>query len=121
PGVDGAIGGRLAQSFHRGASSARAAIGAPNGTLRRVDWQDPYGADRLGTAQIPGIASLFPDPATRLYHAGTRWFDPRTAQFLTPDGWFGTDCWNHLPLGVRAVFDALPGGTNVMQTPQSAY
>ena len=119
--VDGAIGGRLAQSFHRGASSALAAIGAPNGTLRRVDWQDPYGADRLGTAQIPGIASLFPDPATRLYHAGTRWFDPRTAQFLTPDGWFGTDCWNHLPLGVRAVFDALPGGTNVMQTPQSAY
>jgi YD repeat-containing protein len=119
--VDGVIGAPLAQSFHRGASSGLAAIGLPDGSLQLVDWRDPYGADQLDDAQVPGIASLFPDPATRLYHAGSRWFDPRTAQFLTPDGWFGTDCWNHMPAGVRGVFDRLPGGTNVVETPQAAY
>ena len=45
----------------------------------------------------------------------------RTAQFLTPDGWFGTDCWNHMPPAMRTVFDSLPEGTNVVQTPQAAY
>jgi len=119
--VDGVIGAPLAQSFHRGVSSNVAAIGMPSGVLQLVDWRDPYGADRLDHAQIPAIASLFPDPATRLYLAGSRWFDPRTAQFLTPDGWFGTDCWNHMPPAMRRVFDALPGGTNVVQTPQAAY
>src|SRR5207253_2784278 len=67
------------------------------GTLTVLPWDDPYGADSLDNARIPAMASLFPDPATRLYHAGSRWFDPRTAQFLTPDGWFGTDYWNHIP------------------------
>ena len=119
--VDGVIGAALARSFHRGVSSNIAAIGFPGGALQLVDWRDPYGADQLDHAQIPAIASLFPDPATRLYHAGTRWFDPRTAQFLTPDGWFGTDCWNHMPPAMRTVFDSLPEGTNVVQTPQAAY
>lgn len=119
--IDGVVGEPLAQSFHRGVSGRVAAIGSPEGTLRPLDWSDPYGCDSLDRPRIPAIASLFPDADTRLYHAGSRWFDPQTAQFLTPDGWFGTDYWNHMPPAMRRVFDALPGGTSLTETPQAAY
>jgi RHS repeat-associated protein len=118
--IDGIIGGPLAHTFHRSYSGRLYAVGT-NGEIVPARAFDPYGADQLRSDGIPTFASLFSDPLTGLYHAGSRWFDPDTAHFLTPDGWFGTDTWNHLPPAMRTVLDALPGGTNVENTPENAY
>jgi len=119
--VDGVIGGPLSHSFHRGHGGRLHAIGLSTGELVTVPAIDPYGLDQLRSDGIPSFASLFADPATGLFHAGSRWFDPATAQFLTADGWFGTDTWNHMPPSMRRIFDALPAGTNVSNTPENAY
>lgn len=118
--IEGVIGGPLARTFHRSYGGRLQAIGI-NGEIVPATALDPYGADQLRDDGIPTFASLFSDPLTRLYHAGSRWFDPDTAHFLTPDGWFGTDTLNHLPASMRTVLDALPGGTNVENTPENAY
>ncbi|MEN3333436.1 MAG: hypothetical protein V7641_2801 [Blastocatellia bacterium] len=119
--IEGVIGDPLSHSFHRGHGGRLQAMGLSGGEIALVAAGDPYGADQIRVDGIPSFGSLFADPATGLYHAGSRWFDPLTAQFLTPDGWFGTDAWNHLPQAMRSVFDALPGGTNVVNTPDAAY
>lgn len=118
--IDGVIGEPLARSFHRSYGGRLHAIGT-NGTINAVTAVDPYGMDQLRTDGVPSFGSLFCDPLAGFYHAGSRWFDPRTAQFLTPDGWVGTDMLNHLPQEMRSVFDALPGGTNIENTPELAY
>jgi YD repeat-containing protein len=119
--IEGVAGNTLTRSFHRGYSSRLQALGASNGELIPVQASDPYGADQIRGDGIPSFGSLFGDPATGLYHAGSRWFDPATAQFLTPDGWYGSDIWNHVSHDMRRVFDALPGGTNVEMSPETAY
>lgn len=119
--IEGVIGDGLSRSFHRGHGGRLQAMGDAEGELIVTAALDPYGADQLRTDGAPSFGSLFSDPVTGLYHAGSRWFDPGTAQFLTPDGWFGTDTWNHLPQAMRSVLDALPGGTNVLNSPEAAY
>lgn len=119
--VDGAIGNPLAHSFHRSHGGRLYALGSNDGHLAAAPGMDPYGADQIRTDGIPSFSSLFADPATGFYHAGSRWFDPATAQFLTPDGWFGTDVWNHVPRDMRRVLDALPAGTNISPAPETAY
>jgi tyrosinase len=108
-------------SLHRIHGSRLAAIGDPNGKLRAVALGDPYGHGAHIEEGLPGYASLFGDPRTGLWLAGSRWLDASTAQFLTPDTWFGTDAWNHLPRDMRRVLDRLPGGTDFGNDPVSAY
>lgn len=108
-------------SLHRVHGSRLAAIADPAGHLRILPAGDPYGHGAPIESGIPGYASLFGDPRTGLWLAGSRWLDSSTAQFLTPDTWFGTDAWNHLPRDMRRVLDRLPGGTDFSSSPISAY
>ena len=82
---------------------------------------DPYGDGGVVDERVPSLASLFGDSNTGLLFAGSRWFDPEIAQFLSADSWCGTDAWNHLPRGMRRTLDALPGGTDFSADPLAAY
>jgi tyrosinase len=108
-------------SLHRIHGSRLAAIGDTAGHLRPVAMGDPFGHGAHLADGVPGYASLFGDPQTGLWLAGSRWLDSSTAQFLTPDTWFGTDAWNHLPRDMRRVLDRLPGGTDFSNSPVTAY
>ena len=119
--IEGVLGEPLSRSFHRGFAGRLLGIGSSGGEITLVRAGDPYGIDQIRSDGAPSFGSLFSDPVSGLYHAASRWFDPETAQFLTPDGWFGTDAWNHLPPEMRSVFDGLPGGTNIVESSETAY
>jgi YD repeat-containing protein len=118
---DGPIGSELVCSFHRLHSGWLAAVGDARGHLRRVPLDDPFGAVTPIEDGVPGYAGLFGDPLTSLLHAGSRWLDPRTAQFLTPDSWAGLDVARGLPAPVRRVVRAMPGGPGRPLSPVTAY
>jgi YD repeat-containing protein len=118
---DGLIGGELACSFHRLHSGWLAAVGDSCGRLRRVSLDDPFGAATPIEDGVPGYAGLFGDPHTSLLHAGSRWLDPETAQFLTPDSWAGLDVARRLPARVRRVIRSMPGGPGRPLSPVTSY
>jgi YD repeat-containing protein len=108
-------------TYHRVHGGRLVAIGDTTGALSAVLPGNPYGVGSLIDESVPGFGSLFGDSQTGLLFAGSRWFDPESAQFLTADSWFGTDAWNHLPGGMRQVLDSLPGGTDMSESPGAAY
>jgi RHS repeat-associated protein len=108
-------------TFHRIHAGRLVATGDAHGVLTVQVQGSAYGAGAAIAHGLPGFGSLFGDPATGLLHAGSRWYDPDTAQFLTADSWFGTDAWNHVPGRLRQTLDALPGGTNIATDRMSAY
>ncbi|MEA2932151.1 MAG: hypothetical protein QOI56_936, partial [Actinomycetota bacterium] len=121
--VDGPVGGPLAATFHRGPCGRPAAVGDAEGRLTAIGADDPFGADCVPVDGEPGFGGLFGDPATGLLHASSRWLDPASAQFLTPDTWFGEDAARRAPAALRRGLDHLPGGpgTAVGLTPAQAY
>ena len=108
-------------TFHRIHAGRLVATGDAQGVLTFPVQGNAYGAGAAIAHGLPGFGSLFGDAATGLLHAGSRWYDPDTAQFLSPDSWFGTDAWNHMPGRLRQTLDALPGGTNIAHDKTAAY
>jgi RHS repeat-associated protein len=119
--IDGPVGEPLAASFHRVHGARLAGVGDARGAIAHVPYADPYGADAPHTLDAPSFASLFGDPATGLFQAGSRWFDPSRAQFITPDSWLGTDALRSVFRRHGALLDLLPGGTGRNLSAADAY
>ena len=119
--VDGPIGGPLAGTLHRAPGWGSAAVGDAAGVVEAPPDGDPFGLDTRIDERRPGYAGLFGDPATGLLFASSRWLDPETTQFLTPDSWFGADPARGLPPALRRTLRALPGGTQRLLNPVTAY
>jgi RHS repeat-associated protein len=109
------------ESYHRVYGGRLCAVGDSEGVLEWQSLDDPYGGEPLRDASVPGFASLFGDPETGLWFAGSRWYDPSLAAFTTPDSWFGCDPGEAVPSAFRRVLRGLPGGTDVELTPLTAY
>ena len=118
--VEGAIGGALLQTFHRGPGARPLAVGDSDGRLGHFSADDLFGAGPVLDG-VPGFAGLFGDSLTGLLHAGSRWLDPQLGQFITPDTWLGIDPGRDLPLAWRPIFRRLPGGTDALIKPEQAY
>ena len=119
--IDGTIDHAISRTFHRAHSGRLTAIGDASGCLTTVDASEPFGADAPIQEGLPAYASLFGDPATGLLHAGSRWLDPATAQFLSADTWFGRDAASMAPPSMRKYARAAPGGPGRDISAEAAY
>ncbi|HTD37513.1 MAG TPA: hypothetical protein VK669_08355 [Candidatus Limnocylindrales bacterium] len=119
--VDGIAGEPLARSLHQVHAGTVAAVGGRDGAISLRARDDPFGADHAVEDGLPGFGGLFGEPATGLLFAGSRWLDPRVAQFITPDSWAGVDPLAGLPPGLRARVRDLPGGPARTIGVESAY
>lgn len=123
--IDGRPGDALACSFHRSYGNRLAAVGDAAGNLAPVGdaplGGDPFGSDSPIVGRVPGFAGLFGDPATGLLYAGSRWYDPALAQFITPDSWFGDEIGRRMIDPVFRSLDHTPGWTTRPLTPAGAY
>jgi YD repeat-containing protein len=119
--VDGPLGAPLAAAFHRDPTGRPLAWSDETGVLQPNSPGDAFGHGAQLAWNRPGPGGLFGDPETGLLLAGVRWLDPRTAQFLTPDGWFGEDPAEFVPAALRRALDAAPGGTACRLSAVDAY
>jgi YD repeat-containing protein len=119
--VAGPLGGELDSSYHRLHGGRLAAVGDAGGRMTLLAEADAFGAESMADEHCPAFASLFGDRETGLFYAGHRWLDPATAQFLTPDSWFGAEPDRVLPPHLRMVLGRLPGGTARLLNPVTAY
>jgi YD repeat-containing protein len=117
----GPIGAPLEETFHRADAAALGAVGSAEGTVDLVAGADPFGSDRPVEDGRPGYAGLFGDPLTGYLHAGARWLDPLTAQFLTPDSWYCEDVASRVPPALAPLVALLPGGALRITDPVAAY
>jgi YD repeat-containing protein len=119
--LDGAPGGALALSLHHAHAGTVAAVGDRDGRVRLRACDDPFGAEHPVEDGVPGYGGLFGEPATGLLFATSRWLDPRTAQFVTPDAWTGVDPLDAVPGALRAAAREVPGGPRRAIDAASAY
>lgn len=114
--VAGPLGGEIDETYHRGiAARVFSSTGFDSG-------DESFGAGLCDVApdrHRVGFASTFGEGDW--LRAGARWYDPRTAQFTTPDSWYGVEVERHLPTELRRVLTALPGGISPEFDAVSAY
>ncbi|HEY6235449.1 MAG TPA: hypothetical protein VIW69_10140, partial [Candidatus Elarobacter sp.] len=119
--VAGAAGGALTHSLHHAHAGTVVAAGDRDGRVSLRDGDDPFGEDDAVADGLPGYGGLFGEPATGLLFATSRWLDPRTGQFVTPDSWAGVDPLEAVPAHLRALVRDLPGGPQRAIGAPSAY